>query len=87
MHLTIKFYCMKKTLALATLCAGLFMVSFAAPTPASTSTKKNFVTENKQFDCTMTATCGGVTVSATGATCQEAGSKLGAACDKLEAIE
>ncbi|RWZ90796.1 MAG: hypothetical protein EO766_01155 [Hydrotalea sp. AMD] len=39
--------------------------------------------QDKVFSCTVSLECGGVTVTATGSTCEEAGAKAGAACDKI----
>ena len=54
----------------------MFAFSFAKPAPAT------FIPKNT-FDCTASMTCGGVTVTATGGSCAEAGQKAGAACDKI----
>ncbi|HYE55478.1 MAG TPA: hypothetical protein VD996_11555 [Chitinophagaceae bacterium] len=66
---------MKKVIALTSICIGLFTLSFAEPAP-----KKSI---KVPFDCSVSMECGGVTVTATGSTCAEAGQKAGAACDKI----
>ncbi|WP_298300574.1 hypothetical protein [Hydrotalea sp.] len=68
---------MKSILALST-----FVILCSFTTPTTPITKIQFHSE-KQYVCTVSLECGGVTVTATGSTCAEAGQKAGGACDKI----
>ncbi|NAS30244.1 hypothetical protein GTQ40_04620 [Flavobacteriaceae bacterium R38] len=61
-----------------TLFAVMFSLSLAFAT-----INNNETTEVKEelFDCTVTLSCGGATISATASTCKKAGSIAGAGCD------
>jgi hypothetical protein len=65
---------MKSILVLSTF---VILCSFTTPTTKIQSHSE------KPYTCTVSLECGGVTVTATGSTCAEAGQKAGAACDKI----
>lgn len=78
---------MKKTILFTLLCIGVCTFANAASSPVKKAIKKHSTTTKKTtFDCSVSLDCGGVTVTATGSTCSEAGGKAGAACDKILTI-